>query len=182
MPSDAQHAREFVGLIVRHQTKLRAYIISLMPGVPGVSDVLQETNIVLWEKMKSFEPGTNFTAWAFAIARYEVKAHCRRLHRHKSEVVDSDMAEKMADEISADFSGGRDAIEERIQALRQCMKRLSEDERRLIWHRYMDGTSLAEYARQSGQSSSSLRTVLRRLRMVLRKCVSSRIATERSAQ
>mgnify|MGYP000113776971 CR=1 FL=1 len=35
-----------------------------MPGMDGVDDVLQETNVVLWEKRATFEPGTNFRAWA----------------------------------------------------------------------------------------------------------------------
>ena len=48
MDRDVTQQAEFVGQITRHQTALRAYIISLMPGMDGVSDVLQETNVVLW--------------------------------------------------------------------------------------------------------------------------------------
>jgi len=33
---------------------MRSYIISLLPGSPDVRDVLQEVNIVLWEKMNDF--------------------------------------------------------------------------------------------------------------------------------
>ena len=59
MKFDATQQAEFVGQTARQQAALHAYIISLMPGIDGVDDVLQETNIVLWEKRKSFEPGTN---------------------------------------------------------------------------------------------------------------------------
>ena len=79
MSLDAIQQAEFVGQITRHQTALRAYIISLMPGMDGVSDVLQETNLVLWEKRGKYQPGTNFQAWACAIARYEVKTHRRKM-------------------------------------------------------------------------------------------------------
>lgn len=41
MDFDARQLADFVGEISRHQAALRAYIISLMPGMDGVSDVLQ---------------------------------------------------------------------------------------------------------------------------------------------
>ncbi len=43
MHFDAAQQAEFVGQIARHQAALHSYIISLMPGMDGVSDVLQET-------------------------------------------------------------------------------------------------------------------------------------------
>ena len=56
MQIDPEQKRKFVGLIVRHQTKLRAYIISLMPGDSDVADVLQETNIILLSLIHISEP------------------------------------------------------------------------------------------------------------------------------
>lgn len=176
MSSDTDNTREFVGLIVSHQPNLRAYIISLIPGVPGTADVLQETNLVLWQKMKSFKPGTNFTAWAFAVARFEVKAHCRKLHRQSAMLADEKLAEELAAQISTEFDSGLDAIEARIQALQFCMQKLNENERELIRQRYGEKSTLAEYARQTGSSNSSLRTTLQRLRIGLRKCISERLA------
>ena len=55
MSSDAQQQAEFVGEITHHQSALRAYIISLMPGISGTKDVLQETNLTLWEKRRRYE-------------------------------------------------------------------------------------------------------------------------------
>jgi len=176
MSSAPEHTREIVGLIVSHQPKLRAYIISLMPGVPGTADVLQETNLVLWQKMKSFKVGTNFTAWAFAIARFEVKAHCRKLHRQSAVMGDEKLLAALEDQISSDFEDGLNAIEDRIQALHFCLQKLDGEERELISHRYTNQLSLADYARQTGKSSSSLRTTLQRLRTGLRKCITERLA------
>ena len=175
MSSPGNSDREFVGLIVRNQAKLRAFIISLMPGMPGVSDVLQETNLVLWEKMKSFRPGTNFSAWAFTVARYEVLAHCRKLHRQRAALSDECLIEEIAEEIEADFAQGEQVIEMRIQALHHCLKNLSEEERDVIRRRYTPGWSLAGYARETRCSASSLRTKLQRLRNGLRKCISARL-------
>ncbi len=177
MPPIDKSDRDFVGLIVRNQAKLRAFIISLMPGVPGVADVLQETNIVLWEKMKSFEPGTNFTAWAFAIARYEVMAHCRKIHRQQSALSDEKVVAEISAQIETDFSEGDEMIESRIQALHFCLNTLADDEREVIQRRYSEGWSLAGYAREIGTPSSSLRSKLHRIRNGLRKCIAARLTS-----
>ena len=93
MELNSQQTSEYIGLIGRHQPALRSYIISLMPGMDGVSDVLQETNLVLWEKRTKFRPGTNFGAWPFTIARLEVKAHRKRHRRAGQGLLDADLAE-----------------------------------------------------------------------------------------
>ena len=62
----------YVSLMTKHQANLRAFIVSLMPGSQDVEDVLQNTNAVLWQKRARYAHGTNFIAWAFKIARFEV--------------------------------------------------------------------------------------------------------------
>ena len=97
MKEDVRQQAEFVGEITRCQAALRAYIISLMPGTSGTQDVLQETNLTLWEKRHKFEMGTNFRAWAFAIVRLKVKMHRRKLQRLAKPLLDEDLAEELAE-------------------------------------------------------------------------------------
>ena len=54
---------EFVKSLTEHQTALRCFILSMLPGCHDVADVLQDANVELWEKMGSYELGTNFRAW-----------------------------------------------------------------------------------------------------------------------
>ena len=61
---------------------IRAYIITQIPGSPDVRDILQEVNVVLWEKRGTFKEGTNFGAWACTVARYKVLEHRRKEARH----------------------------------------------------------------------------------------------------
>jgi RNA polymerase sigma-70 factor (ECF subfamily) len=51
-----------VQLLVTHQSVIRAFVISLLPGVSETDDVIQNTNEILWTKRESFELGTNFKA------------------------------------------------------------------------------------------------------------------------
>ena len=41
---------EFITLLTEHQPVLRGYIRSLLPNASDIQDVLQNTNIVLWER------------------------------------------------------------------------------------------------------------------------------------
>ncbi len=51
---------EIVGLIARHQTRLRGLVRCLLVRSSDVRDVLQEVNAVLWEKANEFQGGTDF--------------------------------------------------------------------------------------------------------------------------
>lgn len=81
--------QEFVSELTANQSRIRAFLVSMMPGSPDVADVLQETNIVLWKSRGRYKPGTNFLAWASTIARLEVlhyrmEAHARETGKKAS--------------------------------------------------------------------------------------------------
>ena len=176
MDLEPRQMAEFVGLIGRHQAALRAYIISLMPGMEGVFDVLQETNLVLWEKRAKFRQGTNFGAWAFTIARLEVMAHRKRQRRAGLPLLDEDLAKRLADRLAERHEEDPEASEERLNALEKCLARLAPAERELIEHRYFSDSTLEEFSEACGRSTDSLRVTLFRIRAALRKCISAEIA------
>lgn len=176
MDFDAAQQAEFVGQIARHQGALHAYIISLMPGMDGVDDVLQETNLVLWEKRRSFEPGSNFRAWACAIARFKVMGHRRKLAQLGFQLFDNELAEQLATECEATS----EEFDQRLRAMEHCLGRLEEKERGLIEHRYFSGTTLDEYAAKCGRPVESLRVSLFRIRVALKKCIQGQLTINRS--
>jgi RNA polymerase sigma-70 factor (ECF subfamily) len=167
MQNNATQEAEFVGQITSHQPELHAFIISLMPGTEGAEDVLQETNLVLWEKRKTFQRGTNFRAWVFQIARYKVMAHRRKLANLGFLIFDDDLAEQLAEECEAE----PEEFSVRREALKKCLARLKEPERQLIEHRYVSESNLDDFAQKSGRSAESLRVTLFRLRAGLKKCI-----------
>lgn len=170
-PEDALQA-EFVCLIARYQASLHAFIISLMPGLDGVDDVLQETNMVLWQKRETYEHGTDFRAWACTIARFKAMAHRRKVARLGMRSFEDDLLELLASECEA----APEELDEKLRALEKCMGRLNEPERGLIEHRYATAAGLDEFAEKSGRPVESLRVSLFRIRAALRKCISSELA------
>ena len=78
-PPNDNASAEFVSLLTGHQRKLYSFILSLLRNPSDADDVLQETNLVLWQKCNEFEPGTNFGAWAFRVAQFQVMAHRKKM-------------------------------------------------------------------------------------------------------
>ena len=62
-------------LLTGTQSRLYAYICSLIGGAAGARDVLQETNLVLWDKAQEYDPARPFLPWAYRIAYLQVLAY-----------------------------------------------------------------------------------------------------------
>ena len=170
LPEDASE-QEFVSLITSHQGSLLAYIRSLMPGFSGASDILQQTNIVLWRKRESFELGTNFKAWSFAVARNMVFSQRRKLKRDSLLVFDEDLAEKFAEE----FEDTDATLDSAFQALEKCITKLREHDRELLIKRYTEDVGLDQYAAELGRSSGTLKARLFKIRANLRRCIDQQL-------
>ncbi len=163
---DSRQLQEFVRELTASQGRLRAFLVSLMPGSPDVGDVLQETNLTLWKSRGRFRPGSNFVAWAFTIARLEVLHQRRRDKRLKRILLSGELLDLLAKEIPIE-----DDYEAYLNALETCKEKLSEDQRALIESRYQTGQSVEEHARRTGRNPSALRVALMRIRIALRECI-----------
>ena len=80
---DEARQAEFVQLLTTHQPDIYLYLRSLVLDPDEASEVLQDANLVLWEKRGQFQLGTNFRAWAFQIARYKLLQHQARPPRRR---------------------------------------------------------------------------------------------------
>ena len=159
---------EFVHEITRAQGSIAAYVRSLLPGHPDYMDVVQEVNVVLWKKQKQFRPGTNFKAWAFTVARYQVLSARRKLAADGRRLIfDPELIELLAD--AAPYESER--MEDQLAALQLCLGGLREKDRDLLRVRYAGTGSIEDYARQHKRNAGTVRATLRRLREVLLKCV-----------
>lgn len=164
--------QDYVKLMTDHQGNLRAFIVSLMPGSPDVADVLQETNATLWLKRERFELGTNFIAWSFKIARYEVMRQRDRTKRLDRMVFSDKLVDVLAD---TEMSEKPDI---RLAALDRCLEKLSESQRKLLKERYTPGHSLEQHSIDIGRSAGGLRMALLRIREILKDCIEKSLSGE----
>ncbi len=162
----------FVALLTECQLPLRLYISALLPGDPAAGDVIQQANAKIWEKRGDFEAGTNFKAWAMAVARFEVLNHRKRQARDSRLRFSDELEETIATELAE----VDDDFEERQAALRECMQSLKPASRDLLMRRYASQQSLAEFADQLGRSVGGIKVTLHRLRTSLGDCIQRRLA------
>jgi len=161
---------EFVKLLTEHQTALRCFILSMLPGCQDTADVLQDTNVVLWEKMDSYEPGSNFRAWAFAVARNKVMQYRSKEVRAKKVALSGELLE-IIEEARRDILP--ESLEAKLQALAHCLDALNKPERDLIRMRYLEDHR--EEWESLSRPGASIRVALCRIRGKLRECVERRI-------
>jgi RNA polymerase sigma-70 factor (ECF subfamily) len=157
---------EFVRVMTEHQGRLFAYILSLLGDPDAANDVLQETNVVLWRDSKEFRPGTNFKAWSFRIAHFQVMAWRQRQIRDRL-VFEDDMLEVLA-------FAARDADETfdaRQKLLTGCLEKLAPPHREMVRRRYAEGTDLRSIASERGMTANAVMQALFRIRQSLMSCV-----------
>ncbi|MCP4787310.1 MAG: sigma-70 family RNA polymerase sigma factor [Fuerstiella sp.] len=156
----------FIQLLTSHQARLYAYVLSLVADVDQASDIMQETNTVLWVKSSEFEMGTNFAAWMRKIAFYQVMAYRKKLAR-ECIVFDDSLVGQLAEAASE-----RDeTMEGRRAVVRQCLSQMNDRHRELIRARYQDGFALADIAAAMNRKTNAIKQSLFRARTILIACV-----------
>ncbi|MBK1827224.1 sigma-70 family RNA polymerase sigma factor [Haloferula rosea] len=168
-PASSPDDGEFVALMTRNQKSILAFLVALVPRVADAEDILQRTNLVLWRKRQQFELGTNFKAWAFAIARWEALAFLRESRRQGWLVFNDELASLVAERMASLPDSQIDSMPD---SLRHCLGQLSESHRQLVFERYSRGLSLRECSERFDRSEQGLKVTLHRLRITLRRCVS----------
>ncbi len=164
---------EFLELYSSHYPRLQFYVTALLPTANDASDVLQETSMVLWRKFDTFELGTNFFAWACKIARFQVLKYRERQGR-AARLFDTNLLETLAVE-ACDENG---ACGVPLQALENCLTKLSDVDRSLIRRRYQPGTTVQQLAADVGRTANSLSKSLGRIRRALLECIDRTLAHE----
>jgi RNA polymerase sigma-70 factor (ECF subfamily) len=155
-------------LFVRHENTIRAFVRALQPSLADADDVMQETFLTVSRKASTFEAGTNFVAWACAIARFKVLESFRQ--RKRANVLsEAAIIALTEDAPSTQF------ISETESALGSCLEQLAPKVRDLLWRRYSRRQSSAEMAEAAGMTSTAVRVALTKARKALRDCITSQL-------
>jgi RNA polymerase sigma-70 factor (ECF subfamily) len=167
-----QRTLDFLGLFVRHQQELYAYILTLVPHVNDADDLFQDGMTVMWRKFDQFQPGTNFAAWGIQIMRYEILEYRRHLARSKRVWIEGSLFETLLDYVPT----MQDEMAVRIEALRKCQTLLDDRARRIIKMRYEHNTPVEEIAACLKVSRRHVYHILGQINSVLLRCMRRTLA------
>lgn len=151
-------------LFVRHESTIRAFVRALQPSLADADDVMQETFLTISRKASTFEPGSNFVAWACGVARLKVLENFRQ--RKRATVLSEAAVMALTEDApSLQF------ISETESALESCLEQLTPKVRDLLWRRYSRRQSSMEMAEAAGMTSTAVRVALTKARKALRDCI-----------
>jgi RNA polymerase sigma-70 factor (ECF subfamily) len=147
------------------QGQVFGYIFAIVQNLDDTQDIFQQTNLVLWQKFDTFD-GTNFGGWACRTAQLVALRHLREKRRGAAAFSDETLEKLTQTALEAE-----DLDSPRRDALEQCLKKLSQTDRKLIDLCYSSGQSVKSVAQQGGRSAQSVSNSLRRIRRALSECI-----------
>jgi len=160
----AGDAKAHQRLLLAAAARLRSYYARRLGGdAPDLEDLVQETLIAIHERRESYNSALPFTAWLHAIAKYKLIDHYRRTGLRRQ--VDLDEIGELAAE---------DGFEPAIAAIdiERMLGQLPPKHRQAIKLTRLDGYSVEEASRMTGQSPSGIKIGvhrgLRKLSAVIR--------------
>jgi RNA polymerase sigma-70 factor, ECF subfamily len=164
---------QFVALLSDHQGRIFRYIYCLVRNLPDTEDVFQQTAVTLWNKFSEFDPTTNFSTWACAIARYKA-LQCLEAKGRQRLV--------FSEELLAELAQNDDCLPElheaRLKALARCREKLSDTDQRLLSACYGGDQPILEAAKKIGRPVGSVYDSLSRIRRALYLCIERTLTNE----
>lgn len=173
MSSSDDRVLQFSELLQESRSRVFGFIYALVLNLADTEDLFQQTATLLWEKFDEFKPGTDFTSWALRVARFKAANFMRSRYRERKRFSNSAIEEiYLASVASADVSR-----QERLDALKGCMAKLNDLDRKLMFRCYSGDMRIKEIAEEEGKTPNSLYAALHRIRLLLMECVQRTLAT-----
>lgn len=173
---ETESRKRLMTLMTRHQRQIFSYIYTLVPDRHDAEDLLQETSLVICEKFNNFEEGTDFVAWACQIAYWRIRYSRQKFARSKV-VFDQDIVDAVAQTAGT----MAEELDDRHEALGNCLQKLHPRDRELLLTRYEPGCGVEEAARRSGRTLTTAYKALMRLRKLLFDCVTNKLSSRGAA-
>lgn len=162
--------REFVAEITKCQRRLYGFIRTLVYDHAAIEEVLQDTNLALWEQAERFQPGTDFMAWACRVAWFKVLEH-RRARKRQRLSFSMELMETIADEAIEDT----ESLERRERALLECVDALSERHREVLKMHYFAKMPFDQIGARIDRKANAVAQLMFRIRNALRECIERRV-------
>lgn len=153
--------------LTKIQGSLYSYIFSLIPHKQDAEDILQQSNLVIYKNIETFDPQKGkFISWAFTIARYQVLAYRTKKGRNRIHF-SNELTESLACDYQADSE-----IEFNLkqQALNSCLSKLPDHMKSIALLRFKRDFSLKEISKSLNRPIGSVSATLFRIRDNIKKC------------
>lgn len=176
--AQAGDGEAFGALVRAYEWAVRSWITARCPAGADADEVAQVTFVEAFKNLGRFQPGSDFRAWLFTIARYQVMTELTRLRR-LADYHERYFPHALWQELerrAVTLEDGND--DERLAALRGCLGKLDDKARALLANRYTDELPVQEIAEQTGRSVGAIKKHLFLLREQLHECLTRTLPRE----
>jgi RNA polymerase sigma-70 factor, ECF subfamily len=158
--------------LMAEREKLFSYIWAIVGNVHLAEDVFQEVSLLVLEKRPADCDEVQFRVWLRRAARFKA---IEALRKAKSRAIPLDEAviEKLESHwVRYDATGESDLVE----FLRECIRLLTPNGRKMITLRYVDGLRSHEIADRLGRHIDAVYRSIARAHRSLMECVRTKLA------
>jgi RNA polymerase sigma-70 factor (ECF subfamily) len=160
----------FTEVVTLCEPRVRAVLAAMSPDPNVVPDLTQEVFLIAYQRLDSYQPGSNFLAWIRTIARHVAQNARRSWYRRQA------MREQYQPEAERLMAENIDRLveslpEETLEALRACVGGLGGRNKELVDGYYFEGNSLKRIAEFLNMSPSAAKVALHRARQAIGICL-----------
>lgn len=151
----AGDARAYATFLADVASVLRPYFARrLFSGPDQAEDLVQDVLIAIHTKRATYDPALPVTAWVYAIARYKLIDHLRRVRRRGVQIPSDDIADLFPAPETDEGAAGAD--------IERLLEYLPAKQRTVIRLVRLEQLSVREVAERTGYSESDVKVSVHR--------------------
>lgn len=168
---------QFTKFYMATRASLRGYLGTMLHSEAACEDCMQEAVMVVWDKRQEGWELEDFRKVAFTCARFKALSWLKK-HKPASHLnLSPELSEKLSHKAAELSDVPMDYQLDRIEALRECVESLPENQREMVKARYESGNAdaLAALAKEQNKKMHSIYKQLERTRTSLKACVERKL-------
>lgn len=162
-------------LVREHSAMLTMYLKAAGCDDDLADEVWQESMIVAWRKLDTFDRQLPFGPWLRGIAAKTLLARRRSLSRLKL-IGDHDELAYLSDRMEQVALLRGDTLDDKLDALRDCIRLLPEADRECVQLRFKEDMKPAAISEKIGVSLETVKKRLFRAKARLQSCIEGKLS------
>lgn len=165
--TESEKIEMLMRIFYESQGNIRGYVFASTRSYHGTEEIMQTLAIKIAQSAGSFEDARQPLPWFLGIARNQIKQWYQK-NKKEARTISFEVLDEYMPEFGI-FSF--DQISPRRRALDACMSNLPGKQKQVVELRYMDDLDCSQISKRLGRSVQSIYSLLKRLKLELRKCV-----------